>query len=69
MRLIHPTRKPVTVPNHKELGTGITLKIIKDAGLTIKDYREILKIMSRMYVKRSQIFCSEKGQSGSFVLQ
>lgn len=43
MRLSHPAKKPVTVPNHKELGTGITLKIIKDAGLTVEAYVELLK--------------------------
>ncbi len=43
IRLAHPDKKPVTVPNHKELGIGLTLKILKDASLTLEDYIELLK--------------------------
>lgn len=43
MRLRHPFKKPVTIPNHKELGIGLTLKIIKDADLTIEQFEELLK--------------------------
>lgn len=43
IRLHHPTKKPVTVPNHKELGTGLMLKIMKDADLTVEEFIELLK--------------------------
>ena len=32
----------VTVPNHKELKVGILRRIIRDAGLTVEEFVELL---------------------------
>jgi predicted RNA binding protein YcfA (HicA-like mRNA interferase family) len=42
IRLKHPNRKSVTVPDHKELGLGLTLRILKDAGLSPKEFKDLL---------------------------
>jgi predicted RNA binding protein YcfA (HicA-like mRNA interferase family) len=45
MRLKHPTDKarlPVTVPDHKELKPGTLRSILRDAALTIEQFRELL---------------------------
>jgi predicted RNA binding protein YcfA (HicA-like mRNA interferase family) len=44
IRLRHPTdpdRKPVTVPDHKELRPGLLRAIIKDANLTVEKFHEL----------------------------
>ena len=38
VHLKHPTRKPLTVPNHKEVARGTLKRIINDAGLTIEAF-------------------------------
>ncbi|MBI4944973.1 MAG: type II toxin-antitoxin system HicA family toxin [Bacteroidetes bacterium] len=40
--LRHATRKPLTVPNHREIARGTLRVIIKDAGLTIDEFRKLL---------------------------
>lgn len=45
VRMRHPadsTRQPVTVPDHKELKMGTLRAIIRDAGLTVEDFRGLL---------------------------
>jgi predicted RNA binding protein YcfA (HicA-like mRNA interferase family) len=40
VRLRHedPTRRPITIPLHKELKLGLLRQLIKDAGLEIEDF-------------------------------
>jgi predicted RNA binding protein YcfA (HicA-like mRNA interferase family) len=38
-----PTRRPTTVPLHRELKRGTLLSILADAGLTVDQLREFLK--------------------------
>ncbi len=43
MRHPHPAeRKPLTVPMHRELRPGLLRAIIRDAGLTPDEFRELL---------------------------
>lgn len=45
MRLRHPTdpsRKPTTVPDHRELKPGTLHAILRDAALTAEQLREML---------------------------
>ncbi|UCE39310.1 MAG: type II toxin-antitoxin system HicA family toxin [Thermoplasmata archaeon] len=39
----NPSHKPVTVPLHKSIKPGLLRKIIKDAGLSVKEFIEYLK--------------------------
>ncbi len=43
--LKHPNGKLTVVPIHRgeEIGTGLLLKILKDADLTRKDFQKLLK--------------------------
>lgn len=46
VRLRHPTdskRQPVTVPDHKELKSGTLRAILRDAGLTVDEFRALLR--------------------------
>lgn len=46
IRLRHPTnsaRLPLTVPDHKELKTGTLRSIIRDAGLSVDEFRALLQ--------------------------
>lgn len=41
IRLIHqsnPARKPLTIPDHKELGRGLLRKILWDANITPEEF-------------------------------
>ncbi len=40
-RLSHPNKKSITVPDHKIVGRGLLRKIIRDAELSIKDFRNL----------------------------
>ena len=42
IHLRHPFRKPLTIPNHKEIARGTLRKIIKDADLTVEEFRKLL---------------------------
>lgn len=42
VRLKHPLKPAVTVPLHKELGQGLALKILRDAGLTQEEFVKLL---------------------------
>jgi predicted RNA binding protein YcfA (HicA-like mRNA interferase family) len=45
VRMRHPSeaaRQPVTVPDHKELKTGMLRAIIRDAGLSVDQFRALL---------------------------
>ncbi len=46
IRLIHPTDsalQPLTIPDHKELGRGLLRKLLRDAGLTVKEFLALKK--------------------------
>ncbi|HSU72650.1 MAG TPA: type II toxin-antitoxin system HicA family toxin, partial [Candidatus Binatia bacterium] len=38
----HPFRKRLSIPNHRELDTGMLRSIIKDAGLSVEEFVELL---------------------------
>jgi predicted RNA binding protein YcfA (HicA-like mRNA interferase family) len=38
IHLRHPTRKALTLPNHKQIARGTLREIIKQAGLTIEEF-------------------------------
>lgn len=41
IRLIHPadkSKKPLTIPDHRELGKGLLRKLLRDAQLTIDTF-------------------------------
>lgn len=39
----NPTHQPLTIPNHKELKPGLLRRLIRDAGLTVEQFNELLK--------------------------
>ena len=44
MRLLHPSngsRKPLTIPDHRELGKGLLRKLLRDAGITVEEFRRL----------------------------
>lgn len=46
LRLRHPTdpsRQPVTVPDHKELKSGTLRAIIRDAGVSVEEFRSLVR--------------------------
>jgi predicted RNA binding protein YcfA (HicA-like mRNA interferase family) len=42
IRLSHPSRISVSVPNHFELGRGILHQILKDAKISTEDFLKLL---------------------------
>ena len=36
-------RNPLSVPRHRELGSGLMRKLIRDAGLTVEEFVELLR--------------------------
>ncbi len=40
--LRHPSRKPLTIPNHKEIARGTLRQILRDAGIPVDDFRKLL---------------------------
>jgi len=42
MILVHPSRRRLSVPNHRELGRGLVRSLIRDAGLTREEFLELL---------------------------
>ena len=43
VHLRHSYRRPLTIPDHKEIARGTLRAIIRDAGLTIEEFRRFLK--------------------------
>ncbi len=43
IRLHHPnpSRKPVTVPDHRELGRGLLRKLLRDAEITVQEFLDL----------------------------
>ena len=42
IHLRHPFRKPLTIPNYKEIAKGTLRQIIKNTDLTVEKFRELL---------------------------
>jgi len=40
VHLRHPIRKPLTIPDHKEIARGTLRAIIRESGLTINEFRQ-----------------------------
>ena len=46
VRLHHSTNpaiKPLTIPLHNELGKGLLRKLLRDAEITVEDFKQLLK--------------------------
>lgn len=43
VRLHHPDKRPLTIPDHKVLGKGLLRKLLRDAELSIEDFINLLK--------------------------
>ena len=43
MILLHPTKGRLSVPRHRELGPGLLRNLIRDAGLTRKEFMEFAR--------------------------
>lgn len=43
IRLRHSDKKPITIPDHKELGKGLLRKLVRDAELSRKEFVELVK--------------------------
>ena len=43
MILVGPSRRRLSVPRHRELGPGLLRVLIRDAGLTIGEFRKLLR--------------------------
>ena len=44
IRLLHPSRsscKPLTIPDHKELGKGLLRKLFRDAEVTLEEFMKL----------------------------
>ncbi len=44
MRLVHstdPSRTPLTIPDHPELGKGLLRKLIRDADISVEKFLEL----------------------------
>lgn len=42
IHLRHPSREPLTMPNHKEIARGALRQILKDAELTIDKFKKLV---------------------------
>ena len=43
IHLRHPIRDPLTIPAHRTIARGTLRAILKDAGLTIKEFLKLLE--------------------------
>ncbi|MBI2329234.1 MAG: type II toxin-antitoxin system HicA family toxin [Chloroflexi bacterium] len=43
MILLHPSKRRLSVPRHKELGRGLQRVLIKDAGLSRQEFIRLLR--------------------------
>lgn len=39
----HPSRDPLSIPDHKELGIGLLRKLIRDSKVTVKEFIDLLR--------------------------
>ena len=42
IHLRHPQKLPLTVPNHREIARGTLRTIIRDSGLSLKEFNDFL---------------------------
>ena len=40
---INKNQKPLTVPDHKELGIGLVRKLLRDADISVEEFIKLLK--------------------------
>jgi predicted RNA binding protein YcfA (HicA-like mRNA interferase family) len=38
-----PTRPPLSIPQHDELRPGLLRRLLRDAGLTVEEFRDLLR--------------------------
>ena len=43
IHLRHPIKRPLTIPDHKEIARGTLRAIIRDAELSVEEFRNFLK--------------------------
>ena len=43
IRLHHPYKKPLTIPDHKTIGRGLLKKLLRDSEISIADFLKLLK--------------------------
>ena len=43
IHLRHPFKKPLTIPNHKEIARGTVKAILKDAEVSTEEFIKLLK--------------------------
>lgn len=43
MILIHPSRIRLSVPRHRELDRGLLRRLIRDAGVSLEEFAELLE--------------------------
>ena len=41
IRLTHPTRRPISVPKHKEVGRDLLRKILRDADVSVAEFQQL----------------------------
>lgn len=42
VHLRHPDKKPLTIPDHNEIARGTLRTIIREAGFTVEEFRQLL---------------------------
>ncbi len=42
VHLRHPSKKPLTIPNHKEIARGTLRAIIRESGFSLEQFMELL---------------------------
>ena len=42
MILVHPSRRRLSVPRHRELDRGLLRRLIRDAGLNLEEFSKLL---------------------------
>ncbi len=43
IRLFHPDKRPLSVPDHRMLGKGLLRRLLRDAELSLEDFTKLLK--------------------------
>lgn len=42
IHLRHPSRRPLTIPDHKEIARGTLRAVIRESGFTVEEFRRFL---------------------------
>jgi len=42
IRLHHPNKRPLTIPNHKTLGKGLLRKLLRDSEISLEEFIKLL---------------------------